>query len=624
MRFPMHQVKKTGANKAIKMKQVSPKRRKKPSISESISFVIKGKLSPMKSMITREMKYRRTSTRGTKKEVEECKVEDKLRIGCGMKVESEMITKKKGGKQSKATGESLKHNTQKDKSEENTQKTVKKNKSKRKSAEADKEISSVKRGRKTKTESPLVKKEIVNSKKSTAKVLRESVSKKNIKKLSPKVKTTKESPKVSQKTDLLKNKTKIKKLNKKKESESNDNDKVKTTDTVETTTSEPENTLNLLPEKIKVEDDVKQGDIKLESKKKQVKKPANKQKLKYKATPMLIKKPIILKNKAKKQEKQPSKKPKAKLMSLWNGPKRHRVASLNALAKVHCLYENESRSAILDNLETIKSETSSSGSSSSKEDEIPITRTLRSVPGLRAIGKHWDMDEGTFSSSDESSYDTSEKAVVARKPKIIESVDSSNAENKADGTGKKRRRNRTEIIMDLKDMVVRKRMASLNATAILAASYSMERRCLKSPKCEDTDYDSDDGIRKLKEKKKPIEEVTKQEDDKNVIEVCASPNKKVSVILNQDTDVTITGVYLNSTTRSTHHEGYCSIAGMQYRISATSHTQTAATAVATETILQPSGNGAGQDNVSRKRPIRKLVSRCILRCCSDYLTMSLG
>lgn len=55
---------------------------------------------------------------------------------------------------------------------------------------------------------------------------------------------------------------------------------------------------------------------------------------------------------------------------------------------------------------------------------------------------------------------------------------------------------------------------------------------------------------------------------------------------------------MNSTTRSTHHEGYCSIAGMQYRISATSHTQTAATAVATETILQSASASSGQESVS--------------------------
>lgn len=52
-------------------------------------------------------------------------------------------------------------------------------------------------------------------------------------------------------------------------------------------------------------------------------------------------------------------------------------------------------------------------------------------------------------------------------------------------------------------------------------------------------------------------------------------------ILEIDLYVCVKGVYVNQT-RSTHHEGFCSIAGMQYRISSTSHTQTAATAVATE------------------------------------------
>lgn len=39
-----------------------------------------------------------------------------------------------------------------------------------------------------------------------------------------------------------------------------------------------------------------------------------------------------------------------KKYGFWSGPKRHREASLNALAKVHCLYENESRSALEQNL----------------------------------------------------------------------------------------------------------------------------------------------------------------------------------------------------------------------------------------------------------------------------------
>lgn len=628
MRFPVHQLKKTDTNKAIKMKQQlsSPpnnKRRKKPSISESISFVIKGKLSPMKSMITREMKYRRTSRRGSKKEVEECKVEDKLRIGCGMKVESEMTAKKKGGKYTKS-GEGKKslrkdnsderplkkNQNRKDNSDESLLKKNQ-NKSKRKlSVEMDTEIlTACKRGRKPKNES-ISKLEKVNSKRTTTKILRETVNKKNIKKLSAvtSIKAQKNT-KISTKNVPLMNdrKTNIRKV--KKRNESNEKIKEESLATEEDSSSESEHPLNILSENFETEtslDTHKQEKTGSKKKSSLKKTNMNDKKLKYNATTVLVKKPIVSnKSKAKNKDKQQIAK-KSKL-HLWSGPKRHRVASLNALAKVHCLYENESRSAILDNLEMIKSEMSSDNSNNSiKEDEIPNTRTLRSVPGLRAIGKHWDMDDGTFSSSDESSRDTPVKAVMIKKPKFTTECGSeTKGTSGGDSVGKKRKRNRTEIMMDLKDMVVRKRMASLNATAILAASYSMERRCLKSPKCEDTDSDSEDNnsTKKLKEKKKPIDDInsSKKEDDTNVIEVCATPNKKVSVILNQDTDVTITGVYLNSTTRSTHHEGYCSIAGMQYRISATSHTQTAATAVATETILQPSpgnGSGTGQDNVS--------------------------
>ena len=177
----------------------------------------------------------------------------------------------------------------------------------------------------------------------------------------------------------------------------------------------------------------------------------------------------------------------------------------------------------------------------------------------------------------------------------------------------KRRRNRCELMMDLKDMVVRKRMASLNASAILAASYSVEKRAVKSVKDDGVSVGASNIHQIKKETKKRLvtKKVVEVEDDssissdieieecdvegrgssRSVIEVRTTPsggpnsNKKVAVIVNQDTDVTITGVYVNSTTRSTHHEGFCSIAGLQYRISSTSHTQTEATAVATETVL---------------------------------------
>ncbi|RZC33700.1 hypothetical protein BDFB_011188, partial [Asbolus verrucosus] len=322
-------------------------------------------------------------------------------------------------------------------------------------------------------------------------------------------------------------------------------------------------------------------------------------KIPTKANLVLMKKRVItaVKDKVKRKESQRSR--KMKLFGFWNGPKRHRVASLNALAKVHCLYENETRGNLLDPIEgTDKKESASDDKKPDTDDDVmPCTRTLRSVPGLRAIGKHWDMHDTTSSSEDNSGYESTGDVEEKPKPKVKKE-----AARKSEGSKKpeqKRRRNRTELIMDLKDMVVRKRMASLNASAILAASYSVEKRASKSPK-SDSEIDSSDYFVTDNEDdgdKKCFDGKVKKEEDSKLIEVRATPNKKVAVILNQDTDVTITGVYVNSTTRSTHHEGYCSIAGMQYRISATSHTQTAATAVATETLLQSSSSST-QENVS--------------------------
>lgn len=273
-----------------------------------------------------------------------------------------------------------------------------------------------------------------------------------------------------------------------------------------------------------------------------------------------------------------------KLVSFWNGPKRHREASLNALAKVHCLYENESRGAFMELLKPKRAP--SDKTTDSEPPSPPSQRNLRSTPGVRSgPGKHWDM---TTSSSEERSsspesyenqeYKPSKKVYVKSKP--------TPKKEKPPPKTPAKRRNRTEIVMDLKDMVVRKRMASLNATAILAASYSPEKCSSKSSSDDDSSDESDNsdstrgkGKRHHYEKDKVI-----------------SNKKKVSVIVNQDTDVTITGVYVNSTTRSTHlHEGYCSIAGMQYMISATSHTQTNATAVSTETLLRTSPH---EDQVS--------------------------
>ncbi|XP_039293631.1 uncharacterized protein LOC111053713 [Nilaparvata lugens] len=352
-----------------------------------------------------------------------------------------------------------------------------------------------------------------------------------------------------------------------------------------------------------------------------------------------------------------------KLFGFWSGPKKHRVASLNALAKVHCLYENESR--VMEKAMIEMSETSSpapkpsaakaSEAKASKEkvetktekaeDSLATTRTLRSNPGLRSVGRHYDIlnassTTSSFTSSDDSSdgaEDTKklqlqpsvkqkqqnrakkqqEKQKAAPKAKvkpktILVSTDgtseeedqkdkktaasssSSSSDNPDSSRKVKKRRKRNELMMDLKDMVVRKRMASLNASAILAASYSMEKRSSSSSNTrkEDSEEDSSRSSRPERKRKSktssdssPDMEVEDSSCEEDVLIRGGGSKQKVAVIVNQDTDLTITGVYVNSTTRSTHHEGFCSIAGMQYRISSTSHTQTEATAVATETVL---------------------------------------
>lgn len=338
--------------------------------------------------------------------------------------------------------------------------------------------------------------------------------------------------------------------------------------------------------------------------------PSNKRyrKLKTKPKITMMKKRILSKNKNKVD------KPicKTKLFKFWNGPKRHRVASLNALAKVHCLYENETKGNILDIVDessklpyslkrdtknkNTKNETLSVKDVDNRDSSPTPTRILRSVPGLRAVGKHWDMHD--TSSSDEEDFIKFANLPV----KVVKKEKLTQPKLKLkDDVPTEKKRKPSEIVMDLKDMVVSKRMASLNASAILAASYSVEKRSNKSKDSNDdtsscASNSSEEYFAALSKDIKE-EEVDETKENDKLVEVHTTPNKNVAVILNQDTDVTITGVYVNSTTRSTHHEGYCSIAGMQYRISATSHTQTAATAVATETLLQ-SSSSSGPDNVS--------------------------
>lgn len=141
-----------------------------------------------------------------------------------------------------------------------------------------------------------------------------------------------------------------------------------------------------------------------------------------------------------------------KFFGFYSGPKRHRMASLNALAKVQCLYENESRTAqelgfvkepqnvqrmkIVSEMDknepnSVKSQAKDKEAKLENEKKekklnkkdvdvatIPTerevvavsNRTLRNVPGLRGEGKLWEMEN---SSMDESSTEKDEERTVS-------------------------------------------------------------------------------------------------------------------------------------------------------------------------------------------------------------------
>ncbi|XP_055302088.1 uncharacterized protein LOC129568368 isoform X2 [Sitodiplosis mosellana] len=356
-----------------------------------------------------------------------------------------------------------------------------------------------------------------------------------------------------------------------------------------------------------------------------------------------------------------------KLFGFYSGPKRHRMASLNALAKVQCLYENESRTAqelgfvkepqnvqrmkIVSDADKIEPNQATAKSSHGKEKEVKAdmekkgkkpkkdgdnanseivrddvavnNRTLRKVPGVRGEGTMWEMENSSMDESDTEREETQttkpQKAKVKKKPLPKKSVastkkqpntvgkdesskvahkklkatpnkakkknvtkakpnsdDSDNSSNDSDSDRESHTTDRKPVLKkfkksiarkaatastttvskssDVKEVVVRKRMASLNASAMMAATYEVERQL---DKCEEKMYkvsaDADERITPPKKAKEIKNEVFELKDTKPV---------STNVVIVQDTDVTITGVYVNSTLGSSQ-EAYCK---MQYRV----------------------------------------------------------
>ncbi|XP_055909966.1 uncharacterized protein LOC129944512 isoform X2 [Eupeodes corollae] len=380
------------------------------------------------------------------------------------------------------------------------------------------------------------------------------------------------------------------------------------------------------------------------------------------------------------------------------GQKRHRMASLNAAAKVQCLYENESRTAyelglsktvqIVPKIRNINSGSSSEDEHETKpiikkeavvtkkveilktepveeaageekgEVEVETKRELRNVPG-RGMGKHWEFESDTDNEAifieklrlkkkklqklkalqakkdkkekdkDKANERPEEKCTKPKKTiklpkkhlkvKIASSDDGSSesseyedkkkslnapVEKSSSEVKKKRKRElKEELIGDYKGILARKRMASLNASAIVAATYEVERHLDRNFASDCSSFESfPEEEKHISKKSKKQAAVTSQppppptsqttqvkldtKDLKEVKEIKIDPSEcsdtkdsfndfkdslkdikeatrpTSSLVIVQDTDVTITGVYVNPTTGSSQ-EAYCK---MQYRV----------------------------------------------------------
>ncbi|XP_053691021.1 uncharacterized protein LOC128739552, partial [Sabethes cyaneus] len=332
-----------------------------------------------------------------------------------------------------------------------------------------------------------------------------------------------------------------------------------------------------------------------------------------------------------------------------------------------------------------KEETETDSDSEESEEEV-VTRTLRCVPGLRGAGKHWDPNASSMESEDDLLPDSDEtyaqgkdtdpvkkrkiKRKIVKKPKpkpkcekpekaekpdrpkppakkikrevkalmsdsdkqAEESCSSSSGSekqtvSKSKSADAKKRKRKPKEKKEVVEVLAKKRMASLNATAMLAATYEVQRILYRN-----TDSDSDNPAHKPKSKKakeqkeakekdaskaedkketkeskieeKPAEaekvvestdfdkskEVNKEQEKEEEKEIPKEREKTITVktellrekrdelevkreieeprpmssnvVIAQDTEVTITGVYVNSSLGA-NQEAYCK---MQYRV----------------------------------------------------------
>ncbi|KFM77279.1 Bromo adjacent domain-containing 1 protein, partial [Stegodyphus mimosarum] len=186
------------------------------------------------------------------------------------------------------------------------------------------------------------------------------------------------------------------------------------------------------------------------------------------------------------------------MLQEWPTARAHRMASLNALAKVHVLYENEGRTSG-ENLNDADENTLIdllNEENSDDEDDVIIKKETKSSVN------------STNKKNDKAKNSESDKVKIDKKNK------NSIAENKIPKKSRKRKVPEVEII----DTRVCKRMASLNAQAILAASYLQEPKPKRiSKKYEKCDSSSDTDEKELSLESKCLLEITETEKEDKII-----------------------------------------------------------------------------------------------------------
>lgn len=175
---------------------------------------------------------------------------------------------------------------------------------------------------------------------------------------------------------------------------------------IENQNSEKQNVDKLKSEKQKTE--------KVKNEKQKLQKQKEKQKVEKKKPEKVVKKPTKIEKQKLIEVDKTRSKGKAKIPPKTKAKgrpvsKRPRVASLNAIAKVHCLYENESKSALIDAMAASATTTTTPLPTKAKNDsdvEIPARKgkrtSKRTTPGLKSVGRHWDMHDTSSTNSSSS------------------------------------------------------------------------------------------------------------------------------------------------------------------------------------------------------------------------------